>query len=246
MPLPRIIHRIWIGSPLTGEQISCLADAHEQMPHDVQLWLWGTRSSMPSLHCKNIIIRDLNDLWTQFANTPIPLTRLHSVFAREASGGTFHNYAAVSDIARLLILYLYGGIYLDMDVAFKRPAADLFHSLTHIGQQLAALKFHLGFYGNSVLASMPNTEAVSKCLIKIAELYTSDESSFHAWVTKRHYSDIRICLTMIMTGPLLIIRTLEGSNLLLPIDETEFFHPIDTSSVSYNTYPGRQRRDSCP
>lgn len=246
MPLPRIIHRIWIGSPLTLEQISCLADAHRHIPHDVQLWLWTTRPSMSGLNCKNIIVRNLNTLWPQLVNTPLPLAHLHSAFAREASGGTFHNYAAVSDIARLLILYLYGGIYLDMDVLFSQHAADLFHSLTHIGQRLGLLHFHLGSYGNGVLASMPRTDAVAMCLNKISELYTSGASSLLSWDTKRHYSDIRMRLTMIMSGPLLIIRTLEEIGLLLPINETQFFQPIDTSGVSYKKYPGRQRRDSCP
>lgn len=253
MPLPRIIHRIWIGPPLTNYQIFWLVDARQHVPRNVELWLWTTRTSMPYLGYGNIIVRNLDSLWPLLANMPFPRAHLHSAFAREASGEVFHNYAAVSDIARLLVLYLYGGVYLDMDVPFKDEIPNLFDGLADIGQRLGILRFTVYSYGNSVLASMPRTEAVSMCLNEICRLYTSrpnilGSSGNISWSMKRGYGQMRMYFTMLMTGPRLIFNLLKESGLLLKIDEQQYFYPINTSGCSYTTEPepriGHRRYES--
>ncbi|PHM44714.1 hypothetical protein Xmau_01426 [Xenorhabdus mauleonii] len=49
---------------------------------------------------------------------------LKSLYYRNVNG-CYHNYALASDIARLVILYVEGGIYLDVDVELKDSLSDL-------------------------------------------------------------------------------------------------------------------------
>jgi len=248
MMLPRIIHRIWIGSMPTEEQLQILSEARKYVRGGAELWLWTTSSvasrfQRDNLLMKNVVIRNVNSIWCHPFSKRLPVAQLHSIFERE-SRGAFNNNAAASDIARLMILYCYGGIYLDMDVLFKTSDFRLFSDLTDIGDCLGMLKLRGGM-GNGVLASKPQSKPVKMCLEKIKERYCSGASGKLSWDTKRDYSCLRMRLTIMMSGPQVICDTLRTDQ-LYPIIESNYFAPIDTSGLSYTRRPRVMRRDSVP
>lgn len=172
-------------------------------------------------------------------NLPFSLFGLRSAFERECYGTMYHNYASASDIARLLILYRYGGVYLDMDVYFKEYLFDLFGDLDNIGSRLGVL---IGRYkwGNGVLAAMPRALALEKCLAEIVKSYTKKETKKNGrltWYLKRLYGDDRINLTTEITGPLMILKTLGYEGLLLKIQRARYFEHIDASGTAYKERP---------
>lgn len=249
MPLPRIIHRIWIGSMPTEEQIQILTEARQYVKDSVELWLWTTSSVVSrlprnNLLTNNIVIRNIHSLWSHPLTRGLPVAQLHSVFERE-SRGAFNNYAAASDVARLMILYCYGGIYLDMDVLFKTSESCLFNDLTGIHGRLGVLQRPNGGIGNGVLASTPQSKVVKLCLEKLKELYCSGASGELSWGVKRGYGCMRMRLTVMMSGPQMIYDT-TGTEQFYPIPESTYFEPIDARGLSYTQYSQLKRRDSVP
>lgn len=95
MPLPRIIHRIWIGSAPTELQIMNLLDARQYVQGNIELWLWTNRSAtLRALKLKrNVVIHNLDALWVEYMDSPFSLVKLRAAFERE-SRGTFHNFAS--------------------------------------------------------------------------------------------------------------------------------------------------------
>ncbi|WP_340610163.1 glycosyltransferase [Xenorhabdus bharatensis] len=107
--------------------------------------------------------------------------------------GTFRNYAASSDIARLVILYMEGGIYLDVDVQLRTQLDDqpgVKHrkkiSLDITNNRFDAIKLNsdLGFgdasgcgwgpgntknkFGNAIIASQPQSDSILQLLLHMA------------------------------------------------------------------------------
>ncbi|MDR0218776.1 MAG: hypothetical protein LBI71_07835, partial [Enterobacteriaceae bacterium] len=98
--------------------------------------------------------------------------------------GNCKNYAASSDIARLVILYIEGGIYLDVDVELNTPQIRNFFQEKN--NRFDAIKLHhdLGFgnctgrgwesgkpmggFGNAIIVSQPQSESILKFLLHMA------------------------------------------------------------------------------
>ncbi|MDX7986103.1 hypothetical protein FE392_01965 [Xenorhabdus sp. 12] len=92
--------------------------------------------------------------------------------------GNCHNYASASDIARLAILYMEGGIYLDADVELSniKTKKDKFSYLS--------LKTDMGIgdvsggnwrledsgkeFGNAIISSLPNSKKIFNLIIEMA------------------------------------------------------------------------------
>jgi Glycosyltransferase sugar-binding region containing DXD motif len=252
MSIPKILHRIWLGSIPTYDQLLNLVSARQNIERGAELRLWASRSIVSKLlkdsrivRNGNIVVCDIDHIWKNNFNGTLPLIHLQSAFERE-NRGYLHNYAAASDIARLLILYIYGGVYLDMDIEFKDSVRSLFVDLDGIGQRLGVLITKRG-EGNGVLASMPRIAALSKCLNSIAQLYNATENHYASWYAKRVFGDWRMLLTMEMTGPRRITFDLEPDyKLLFPIKNTDYFKKINATGESFCTPPKIQRHDSQP
>ncbi|MBD2796354.1 hypothetical protein ID856_07350 [Xenorhabdus sp. 18] len=99
--------------------------------------------------------------------------------------GNYHNYASSSDIARLVILYMEGGIYLDADVELSDTSiknmldrgsarfADLrLKSGIGIGDCSGQGWQHFGApynrFGNAIIASLAQSKEIFKILLKMA------------------------------------------------------------------------------
>ncbi|MBI6547739.1 hypothetical protein H8A87_03115 [Xenorhabdus sp. VLS] len=110
--------------------------------------------------------------------------------------GNYHNYASASDIARLVILYMEGGIYLDTDVELsdqdirgilERKSArfsDLYlQSDMGIGDS-SGLGWYSGIpyneFGNAIIASLPQSKKILNLLLHMATMM------------KRHHLSIQI------------------------------------------------------
>lgn len=252
--LPRIIHRIWIGSALSEDQLSNLLETRNHIiKGNVELWIWTTHSVKLKLSdhiFNNLVIKNITDIYSSLNHVlfgDFPLCHLSSALERERHG-CYYNYAAASDIARLLILYRYGGIYLDMDVEFIDTLRfDIFFDLymNDLGFRLGVLS-NSDLMGNAVLASMPYSTAVRRCLKKIANLYFEGPTAACSWNIKRGFGDLRLVLTLDMSGPGLISDLLDSSGMLLFIPMESYFKEVDGSGTSYMTKPKFIRHNSLP
>lgn len=181
-----------------------------------QIWIQGGRQTMPA-HVqilsewveKNVVQRGgVYKLWSEIDVLPLlPVTLLpiyHSC----------PNLAAKSDILRLLILYQYGGVYLDADMVLIQPdQLSWLISGRNIELVLPYLWEHDDdwFFGvntvsvvscnNCVLAAPPQSPMVFRILEAVAasKPYDASRDNFFDW-------------TINSTGPLLIKRVIGESD----------------------------------
>lgn len=121
-----------------------------------------------------------------------------------------------------------------MDVSFRNNGVNLFGDLNDLGHRLGILACHDSL-GNGVLAAMPRAFALEKCLAEIAHLYTTGGSGEMTWGIKRGFGAARMHITTAMSGPRMILKTLESEGLLLHIPESRYFEQIDASGRSYTS-----------
>lgn len=158
--IPKIIHFIWFDKNT------------KEFPANAQHYMDICREKMPDYEIK---------VWNQ-ENIDFTDNR----FANEAYEEGF--YAFVSDYVRLLVLYRYGGIYLDTDVEIRKPLDEFCDSHGFMGfeleNQLAThiigaeaenpvIKTFLDYYEDEVFVHgmgmynvRPNTEIVTKILVR--------------------------------------------------------------------------------
>lgn len=134
-------------------------------------------------------------------------TILESIFTREKKG-TFRNYAAASDIARVGALYLYGGIYLDVDILIpgsfeildnrveirgdKKDFFGMFGGYTLDGNkvELDAIdrvknNHTIKRSNNNILGAMPSSEIALNQLRYFVNVYRHPDNVNVAWSLKR-------------------------------------------------------------
>jgi hypothetical protein len=141
-----------------------------------------------------------------FENLPY---RLGAIHARE-SRGPYKNLAAASDIVRLAAIYLYGGIYLDVDVSVNAP-------LPHIDstKSFRVYGYKQGMLTNGILAGVLKSRECFALLRQIENYYSEHK---HVWDDKRSkpYDELsasipmtdRYSTTIAATGPEMIYNTL--------------------------------------
>jgi hypothetical protein len=92
--IPKLIHQIWIGSnPKPTSWMKTVEDFAHENGYEYKLW---TEDMIDSLE------------WGSFF-------RLRTLY------DNYQSYAGRSDILRYLILYMYGGIYIDADMVIVKP-----------------------------------------------------------------------------------------------------------------------------
>ena len=101
--IPKIIHYIWFGDRPKTKRIQKCINSWKQFCPDYEIIEWNESNFDVNCH----------------------------PFAKEAYDAK--NYAFVSDIARLIILYEYGGIYIDADVEFLKSPDALLENDAFIG-----------------------------------------------------------------------------------------------------------------
>jgi inositol phosphorylceramide mannosyltransferase catalytic subunit len=132
MSIPKIIHQIWI-------------QGYNQIPNKLKNF---------HLHCKIInndyefIVWDetsIKKLLEKFGEKYIKLYDSHTIFAQKA------------DIARYAILYIYGGIYLDMDMICRKNLSSLLNFQVFLTTGYPSfLNFMINRYYNGIIGAIPN------------------------------------------------------------------------------------------
>ena len=130
--IPKIIHQIWVGSPVPDKYKEMMASWQKMHPD----WKYM--------------------LWTDEEIEDFPF------LSREAFDAA-KNYGMKSDIWRLDILYLYGGLYIDTDFECLQPF-DIFHH---------AHDFYLSLLGdtipNGLIGCAPKHPIMETCINKLKE-----------------------------------------------------------------------------
>ena len=105
MPIPKIIHYVWLGGKEMPPQIAACLESWRCVLSDYELRRWDESS----------------------------LGEIDSAFVREAMAEK--KWAFASDVIRLHALYNYGGIYLDTDVRAARSFDPLLHHRGFVGRE---------------------------------------------------------------------------------------------------------------
>ncbi|PXX51581.1 Mannosyltransferase OCH1 and related enzymes [Pseudomonas sp. LAMO17WK12:I10] len=125
---------------------------------------------------------------------------IRGFYEREKSG-PYSNFAAASDITRLVLMHVMGGLYMDVDVSTVQP-------IQQIGRGNKLFMYRSGErYGNAVLASAPKTNATQRVLEFLMSTYMNSPA---LWDSKRSELESRFSLTLSTTGPQAIYYNSEG------------------------------------
>jgi hypothetical protein len=143
--IPRTIHFIWLGSPLSETHTACLAQWQSLNPdYDVLL------------HTDASMLKD---------SPHLPL--VSRVLSSQA------NYGVKSDVLRLALLHSLGGVYADVDVIPLQPLDSVLSKCGDFLCGAANVIGGNGELSNSVLASSPNHALLEYMLSKIEVWWTN-------------------------------------------------------------------------
>ena len=104
--IPKTIHYVWLGNKPKPKKIQKCIASWHKFCPDYEIKEWNETNFDIESH----------------------------LFVREAYEA--HNYAFASDVIRLVVLFEYGGIYVDADVEFLKPIDDLLNNEAFIGFEL--------------------------------------------------------------------------------------------------------------
>lgn len=138
--IPKIIHYCWFGhNPLPKSALKCINSWKKFFP-DYEIWQWSEVSFYENGNQdKNCIA----DKLMPFDVNIVPYTQE----AYEAK-----KYAFVSDYARFLILYNYGGVYFDTDVQVIKSFDDIIAHGAFMGREAGAYMSKYGLHNGLAVA----------------------------------------------------------------------------------------------
>lgn len=133
--VPPIIHYIWIGSMLDLNKIKHIINNTLKntrgfkiifwVDRNVKFYLYDTMAEFTTF--ENLGLSNDNKVEFKVIEEHYNILKVnnnYSAFIRE-SHGLYKNNAAASDILRYMILYHFGGMYLDMDVILSAQITEL-------------------------------------------------------------------------------------------------------------------------
>lgn len=195
MPIPKIIHQIWIqGINDMPENLKEEMQICQQVNHDFRHRLWSEKDILP-------LLRDVNPLY-------------------EDMYLSYERYAQKADLARYVILYIYGGIYLDADMVCHKSLRDF----THLDFFLTApiLSKHIKSMQNCVIGSTPYHPFMKLVLSEC--------------VKRRYSKDI-----MSSTGPKMIYEAIQIYGKPITIIDRKYLYPcqpFDADACVYDPENG--------
>lgn len=244
MVVPNKIHYIWFGNNIAFEDLCRIitVDASHKK-YDVYIWTDSLSvinntlykndyaiDRLDNLHKpKSVIrIRNINDAFNRLA---VLMGRdaivLQSLYLRQMNG-YYRNYASASDIARLVILYVEGGVYFDVDVKFvgvrRREFNNPNNRYPRIQTLPDVLDAELGVllgkversqvrgipsdkFGNAIIAAEQQSELIKKILLYIKDISTGGFRDY-LWTDTRKFGMLRLEGTLETTGPKIIREVL--------------------------------------
>lgn len=132
--IPPIIHRIWLGKEMPEASFLTLQHFQEHMQQSGSQYthcLWvhaveddGLKAQISELAECGMVIRDMSDVWEARQGIKGELEKWISEGAQDPS-----KYKFASDIFRMYILFIEGGIYMDVDIDVREElfAEPIFH-----------------------------------------------------------------------------------------------------------------------
>lgn len=238
--IPTQAHFFWAGKAMPAEFMqNILLFQHQNPEWQVNLWTPSYQHWMPglmeledsgsalnslltSLNAAQIVHRDPEEMFSLLDFRHPDAHVIRSIYAREGAG-VYPNYAAMSDVFRLGVIWLYGGLWQDSDVV---PGGSVNLSGAH-GDFYAYTDEES--FGNGVLAGVPGSVTGKRLLDELVYSYSTQHAAQYvarhptqfegqgqapllSWVNKRVTSGdeagSRLKMTMDMSGPDMIARVL--------------------------------------
>lgn len=195
--IPQTIHQIWIG---------------DKNPPDIYLDTW--RNNYIKMYPKwNYILWKETDIDQLFKKEyfDLDINRLKYIYDTESQ------YCGKADIARLLILYNFGGIYIDADSVWvnNKNLDNVLKKTKHTGM-FAAFEPNQSFLANGVIGSNKfnsNVYFLLKKLERMADEYINIREKKDCWE---------------VTGPLLLDKIKNNITTL----ESIYFYPMDWHGIT--------------
>jgi hypothetical protein len=217
--IPKIIHFIWLGSPIPEKYLINIGTIAALNPdYQINIWLDDqSRASEGSLLGSRYQFRHVDQI-RNHAVTPEGARNIYKLTVSNA--GYKPNFAAASDLLRILILLAEGGVYLDTDTYIEMiEAAFGFGQLKARYGFLVSTQtlFRDGPFNNSPMAAMPGSTALRELLALADKRYRDathvtqppygqgpESQSWLYWVATGSRDDMRLDSTCFLGGPGLV------------------------------------------
>jgi len=191
--VPKIVHQIWLGKAVKPA-----------------IWMRSVTDFCMDYGYKYMLWTDTNI--GQLGMEDVP--GLYELFKKQNRGEAAASAQGKSDIIRLLVLYKFGGIYIDADTVITRPA-----KFAEFNEKNTAAVFFgwenekKSLIANGLIGSRPNHAFILTLLERIVE-HARSEKGEAAWR---------------QLGPLFVTRTYEEKKEWFPdvkVYPMKFFYPV--------------------
>jgi hypothetical protein len=186
LAIPKKLHFIWIGSNVPEKYIHHIFSFFNNTDYNITLWTdnenYYHKTLLELSMSHKLVIKNIKtvieEIHVQVPNI-IALTR----FIWREMIGLYYNRAAAADILRLYILYIHGGIYIDVDIRTLLKFRG-FGQLTckHGVLYRSSGKTKLGG-NNDIIASIPFSSLIKQMILTSLARY---QANFElTWQSKR-------------------------------------------------------------
>lgn len=184
--IPKTIHYVWLGNKPKPKKIQKCIASWHKFCPDYEIKEWNETNFDVNSH----------------------------LFVKEAYEA--HNYAFASDVIRLVVLFEYGGIYVDADVEFLKPIDDLLNNEAFIG-------FELPEYVNSgqIFGSVAKNELIAEHLKQYDGISFSECENISDITCPKIFTKLLAEKGIRLDGS---EQTIDGLH-IYPVD---YFNPFDT------------------
>lgn len=166
--IPRIIHHIWMGSPMRLQDVPLYQSWHTYHP-DWTFIFWTDHES--NFDKGDLLVRSFEELDQVLArNTEKPVRIVVDIRGLSFENKVFFdksiNYGERGDILDYEIVYRYGGTYVDCDFECYRPI-DLFHHTYDLFTGLQPLDTGRVQLGAALFGAIPHHPVLKSCVDNI-------------------------------------------------------------------------------
>lgn len=196
--IPKTIHYVWLGNKPKPKKIQKCIASWHKFCPDYEIKEWNETNFDVNSH----------------------------LFVKEAYEA--NNYAFASDVIRLVVLFEYGGIYVDADVEFLKPIDDLLNNEAFIG-------FELPEYVNSgqIFGAVEKNELIAEHLKQYDGISFSECENISDITCPKIFTKLLAEKGIRLDGS---EQTIDGLH-IYPVD---YFNPFDTMTgrlkKTKNTY----------
>ena len=183
--IPRKLHFIWIGSNVPEKYLHNIFSFFSA-DYDITLWTDNENSYCKTLSelnmSRKLIIKNIKTVIEEIHTYMPNIGALTQCMWREMIG-LYYNRAAAADILRLYILYIHGGIYMDVDIRTLLKFRGFGQLICKHGVLYRCNgKTKLGG-NNDIIASIPFSSLIKQMILTSLARYRSNFAL--TWQSKR-------------------------------------------------------------